>query len=64
MVMKKGPAGIISIAVVILLAIMALKVIGALIGFALKAVLLVLVLGAGVAAYLTVQKNLGGPRAP
>ena len=60
--MKKG--GIATIAVIILLAFLALKVVGAVIGLALKVVLLVALVGAGIVAYLAVQKRLGDWRAP
>ena len=62
--MNKGAPAIVSILVFVVLAFVALKVLGALIGFAIKAVLLVVALGVAVAVYLAVSKKLGGPRAP
>ena len=62
--MKKGFAGVVTAIVIVLLAIVALKVIGAVIGFALKAALVVVLIGVGLVAWLAVQKRLGDWRAP
>ncbi len=60
----KGMPAIVSIVVFVLLAFVALKVLGALIGFVLKVVLLVAAVGVAAVVYLAIQKKLGGPRAP
>jgi|GEM_PF-6198029 len=62
--MGKGTPAIVSIVVFVLLAFVALKLLGALIGFALKAVLLVAAVGIAAVVYLAVRKQIGGPRAP
>ena len=62
--MKKASSGFVTAVVLVLLVIVALKVAGAMIGFALKAALVVVLIGAGLVAYLAVQKRLGDWRAP
>ena len=62
--MKKGFAGVVTAIVLVLLVIVSLKVIGAVIGFALKAALVVVLIGVGLVAWLAVQKRLGDWRAP
>ena len=62
--MKKGTAGFVTAIVLVLLVIAVLKLIGAVIGLAIKVGLLVLLVGAGVVAWLSVQKRLGDWRAP
>ena len=62
--MKKGFAGFATLVVLALLAIVALKIVGAVIGFALKAALVVVLIGVGIVVYLAVQKRLGDWRAP
>ena len=61
--MIKGAPAIVSILVFVLLAFVALKVLGAVIGFAIKAVMLVVAVGLAAMVYLAVQKKLGGPGA-
>ncbi len=62
--MKQGFAALATVVVIVLLAVVALKVVGAVIGFALKAALVVVLIGVGLVAYLAVQKRLGDWRAP
>ena len=62
--MKKASSGFVTIVVLVLLAFLALKLIGAVIGVALKVALLVVVVGVGLVAWLAVQKRLGDWRAP
>ncbi len=62
--MKKGFAGLATLVVLVLLAIVALKIVGAVIGFALKAALVVILIGGGIVAYLALEKRLGDWRAP
>jgi hypothetical protein len=62
--MKKASSGFVTAVVLVLLVIVALKVAGAMIGFALKAALVVVLIGVGLVAYLAVQKRLGDWRAP
>ena len=60
--MKNMPA-IVSILVVVLLAVVVLKVLGALIGLAVKFVLLAVAVGIGFLVYRAVSKQIGGPDA-
>jgi hypothetical protein len=62
--MIKGAPAIVSVLVFVVLAFVALKVLGALIGFAIKAVLLVVAVGVAVVVYRSLQNKLGGPGAP
>ncbi|HEY0327387.1 MAG TPA: hypothetical protein VGC46_15590 [Allosphingosinicella sp.] len=62
--MKKGTSGFVTFIVLVLLAIAALKLAGAMIGVALKVALVVVLLGVGVVAWLAVQKRLEDWRAP
>ena len=62
--MKKASSGFVTVVVLILLAFLALKLIGAVIGVALKVALLVAVVGVGLVAWLAVQKRIGDWRAP
>jgi hypothetical protein len=62
--MGKGTPAIVSIIVFVLLAFVALKLLGALIGLVLKVVLLVAAVGVAAMVYLAVKKQIGGPRAP
>ncbi|MFN3726731.1 MAG: hypothetical protein ACK4SZ_10535 [Allosphingosinicella sp.] len=62
--MKQGFTALATIVVLVLLAVAALKLAGAVIGFAIKAALVVLLIGVGLVAYLAVQKRLGDWRAP
>ena len=62
--MKQGFTALATIVVLVLLAVAALTLAGAVIGFAIKAALVVLVIGVGLVAYLAVQKRLGDWRAP
>lgn len=62
--MKKASPGFVTVVVLILLAFLALKLIGAVIGVALKVALLVAVVGVGLVAWLAVQKRIGDWRAP
>ena len=62
--MKKGTSGFVTFIVLVLLVIAALKLIGVVIGFALKVALVVILVGVGLVAYLAVQKRLGDWRAP
>jgi hypothetical protein len=62
--MGKGTPAIVSIIVFVLLAFVALKLLGALIGLVLKVVLLVAAVGVAAMVYLAVKKQTGGPRAP
>jgi len=61
---KKASSGFVTVVVLILLAFLALKLIGAVIGVALKVALLVAVVGVGLVAWLAVQKRIGDWRAP
>ena len=61
--MGKGAPAIVSVIVFILLAFVALKLLGALVGFAIKAVLLLVAVGIAVVVYRAVQKQIGGPGA-
>ena len=58
----KGMPAIVSIVVFVILAIVVLKVLGALIGFAVKLVLLAVAVGVGFLVYQAVNKQIGGPR--
>ncbi len=58
----KGMPAIVSIVVFVILAIVVLKVLGALIGFAVKLVLLAVAVGIGFLVYQAVNKQIGGPR--
>ena len=60
----KAASGFVTIVVLFLLAVLALKLIGAVIGLALKVALLVVIISAGIVGYLAVQKRIGGWRAP
>jgi hypothetical protein len=62
--MGKGTPAIVSIVVFVLLAFVALKLLGALIGVVVKVVLLVAAVGIAAAVYLAVKKQIGGPSAP
>jgi hypothetical protein len=62
--MGKGTPAIVSIIVFVLLAFVALKLLGALIGLVFKVVLLVAAVGVAAMVYLAVKKQIGGPRAP
>jgi hypothetical protein len=62
--MGKGTPAIVSVIVFVLLAFVALKLLGALIGVAVKVVLLVAAVVIAAAVYLAVKKQIGGPRAP
>ena len=62
--MGKGTPAIVSVVVFVLLAFVALKLLGALIGVVVKVVLLVAALGIAAMVYLAVKKQIGGPRAP
>jgi hypothetical protein len=62
--MGKGTPAIVSVVVFVLLAFVALKLLGALIGVALKVVLLLAAVGIAAAVYLAVKKQIGGPSAP
>jgi hypothetical protein len=62
--MGKGTPAIVSIIVFVLLAFVALKLLGALIGLVFKVVLLVAAVGIAAMVYLAVKKQIGGPRAP
>jgi hypothetical protein len=62
--MGKGTPAIVSIIVFVLLAFVALKLLGALIGLVFKVVLLVVAVGVAAMVYLAVKKQIGGPRAP
>jgi hypothetical protein len=62
--MGKGTPAIVSVIVFVLLAFVALKLLGALIGVVLKVVLLVAAVGIAAAVYLAVKKQIGGPSAP
>ncbi|WP_166040197.1 hypothetical protein [Sphingosinicella sp. YJ22] len=61
--MKQGSAFVTAI-VLVLLVLAALKLIGVVIGFALKVALVVVLAGVGVVAWLAVQKRLEDWRAP
>ena len=61
--MKQGSAFVTAI-VLVLLVLAALKLIGVVIGFALKVALVVVLAGIGVVAWLAVQKRLEDWRAP
>jgi hypothetical protein len=58
----KGMPAIVSVVVVVILAVVVLKVLGALIGFAVKLVLLAVAVGIGFLVYQAVNKQIGGPR--
>jgi hypothetical protein len=62
--MGKGTPAIVSILVFVLLAFVALKLLGALIGFAVKVLLLAVAAVAAGVVYLAVRKQIGGSRAP
>ena len=62
--MKQGFAALATLVVLVLLVVVALKIVGAVIGFALKAAFVVVLIGAGIVAYLAIQKRLGDWRAP
>lgn len=62
--MKQGFTALVTLIVLVLLAVAALKIAGAVIGFALKAALVLVLIGVGLVAYLAVQKRLGDWRAP
>ena len=62
--MGKGTPAIVSIVVFVLLAFVALKLLGALIGFAVKVLLLAIAVAVAGVVYLAVRKKIGGPRAP
>jgi hypothetical protein len=62
--MGKGTPAIVSVIVFVLLAFVALKLLGALIGVAVKVVLLVAAIVIAAMVYLAVKKQIGGPRAP
>jgi uncharacterized membrane-anchored protein len=62
--MGKGPPAIVSIVVFVLLAFVALKLLGAMIGFAVKVLLLAIAVAVAGVIYLAIRKQLGGPRAP
>ena len=59
--MKNMPA-IVSIVVFVILAIVVLQILGTLIGFAVKLVLLAVAVGIGFVVYQAVKKQIGGPR--
>ena len=59
--MKNMPA-IVSIIVFVLIAFVVLKVLGALIGLAVKLILLAVAVGAAILVYQAVNKQIGGPR--
>ena len=60
--MRKGTPAIVSILVFLLLAFVALKLLGALIGFAVKLLLLAIAVALAGVVYLAVRKQIGGPR--
>ena len=62
--MGKGAPAIVSIVVFVLLAFVALKLLGALIGFAVKLLLLAIAVALAGIVYLAVRKQIGGRRAP
>jgi hypothetical protein len=61
--MGKGTPAIVSVIVFVLLAFVALKLLGAVIGFAVKILLLAIAVAAAGVVYLAVRKKIGGSRA-
>ena len=61
--MTKGMPAIVSIVVFVLLAFVALKVLGAVLGVIFKVVLLAVAVGVAYLVYRAVQGQIGGPRA-
>jgi hypothetical protein len=61
--MGKGTPAIVSVIVFVLLAFVALKLLGAVIGFAVKILLLAIAVAVAGVVYLAVRKKIGGSRA-
>jgi hypothetical protein len=61
--MGKGTPAIVSIIVFVLLAFVALKLLGTVIGFAVKILLLAIAVAVAGVVYLAVRKKIGGSRA-
>jgi integral membrane sensor domain MASE1 len=62
--MGKGTPAIVSVIVFVLLAFVALKLLGALIGFAVKVLLLAIAVASPPSCIWRSSKQIGGPRAP
>ncbi len=62
--MGKGTPAIVSILLFVVIAFVALKLLGALIGFAVKLLLLAVAAVLAGVVYLAIRKQIGGSRAP